>query len=215
MVSTTLDPHARLRSFGRTRAIALGAVVLLIAGAAALTLFGCTGGTGTTSSGSVPATGSVGANMAGPAANVVVTKAAIDNTPKRWDLKTPQSAVRSYLDWTSYAYRIATSNVASQTMTGDELARVDSYIQFNLEKSRLIDQTLSSITFGAASSVGTTTVIPTKEKWTYSYISIKAPGGAVLGGPYTASYNVSYALVKQGDSWVVVSVTAKAIGAVK
>jgi hypothetical protein len=153
--------------------------------------------------------------MAGPAANVVVTRAAIDNVPKPWDLKTPQSAVRSYLDWTSYAYRIATSNVASQTMTGDELARVDSYIQFNLEKSRLIDQTLSSITFGPASAVGTTTVVPTKEKWTYRYISIKAPGGAVLGGPYTAAYDATYALVEQGGSWVVVSVTAKANGAVK
>jgi hypothetical protein len=74
---------------------------------------------------------------------------------------------------------------------------------------------LSSITFGAASVEGTTTLVKTHEKWTYNYVSIKAPGGAILGGPYTATYDVTYALTKQGDAWVVVSVTAKAIGAVK
>jgi hypothetical protein len=81
MVSATLDLHARLRSSQGIRALTLGAAALLIAGAAALALSGCTGGTGTAGSGSVATTGPVGANMSGPAANVVVTQAAIDNRP--------------------------------------------------------------------------------------------------------------------------------------
>lgn len=153
--------------------------------------------------------------MAGAVQDVVVTRAAIESKPRPWVLATPDSTVRSYLDWTSYAYRIATSDVATPTMSGDEAVRVDSYIQLNLQKSRLIDQTLTSLSFGKPSMVGTRTLVPTKEKWSYSYVSIKSPGGKILGGPYTATYTATYTLVRLGKGWAVDSVEAKAVGTVK
>ena len=55
-------------------------------------------------------------------------------------LDTPESAVESYLDWISFAYSVADSEVASPTMTPEELVRVDSYIQYNVEQQRRIDQ---------------------------------------------------------------------------
>jgi hypothetical protein len=153
--------------------------------------------------------------MAGAVQDVVVTRAAIDSKPQPWLLTTPDSTVRSYLEWTSYAYRIATSDVATPTMSGDEAVRVDSYIQLNLQKSQLIDQTLTSLSFGKSSTVGTRTLVPTKEKWAYSYISIKSPGGKVIAGPYTATYTATYSLMRSGKGWVVDAVDAKPVGTVK
>lgn len=152
--------------------------------------------------------------MAGPAQKVYVSRAALASKPQPWVLKTPEAAVKSYLDWTSYAYRIATSDVATPTMSAAEAVRVDSYNQFNLEKSRLIDQTLDSISFGKASAGSTSTLVPTKEKWTYRYVSISS-GGKTIGGPYSASYTATYTVVKTAKGWVVDSVKAKALGAVK
>ncbi len=179
-----------------------------------LVVAGCSGGANP-ASGSTTPTAPVGANMAGPAANVVVTAAALESRPAAWDLSTPQNAVSSYLAWTSYAYRIATSNAASATMGSDEFVRVDAYIQLNLEKGRLIDQSLTSIAFGKPSVQATETLVPTKEKWTYRYVSIKSPGGETLAGPYTASYDATYTVTKSSKGWVVASVVAKAHGTVK
>jgi hypothetical protein len=153
--------------------------------------------------------------MAGPAADVHVTAEAFATKPKPWVLSTPQSAVRSYLDWTSYAYRIATSDVATPTMGPDEAVRIDSYIQYNLQKSEVIDQTLTSITFGTPSAGATSTLLPAKEQWTYRYVSIKTAGKTV-GGPYSASYDTVYTLVKSTTGiWQVYSVKATAQGTVK
>jgi len=153
--------------------------------------------------------------MAGPAQQVVISQQALAKKPKPWVLTTPESAIRSYLDWTSYAYRIAQSEVATPTMGAKQEVRVDSYLQLNLEKSRLIDQTLDSITFGKPSVEGTHTIVPAKERWTYRYVSIKTVD-KTLSGPYSASYDDTYALVKtkKGD-WVVDDVEVKALGAVK
>jgi hypothetical protein len=153
--------------------------------------------------------------MAGPAAEVNITAAMLAAKPKPWDLSTPESAVRSYLDWTNYAYRIATSEAASATTGPDEGTRVDSYIQYNLEKKRLTDQQLTSISFGKPSTTATATLVPTKEQWKYSYLSIEQ-GNKVLGGPYTASYDVVYTVVKnKNGGWQVYSVKATPKGAVK
>ena len=73
-------------------------------------------------------------------------------------LTTPESAVRSYLDWTSYAYRIGSLASRRPTMTDPEEVRVDAYVQYNLQKNQVIDQTLTSITFGKASIGGTSTL---------------------------------------------------------
>lgn len=153
--------------------------------------------------------------MAGPAADVYVTREALESKPKPPVLTTPESAVRSYLDWVSYAYRIANSDVASPTMTASEGVHVDALgIQYNLEQFRLIDQTLTSITFGKPSIKGNKAVLSAKEKWDYRYVSIKTAGKTV-GGPYSASYDTTYTLVRSGKAWVVDSVAAKPLGTVK
>jgi hypothetical protein len=152
--------------------------------------------------------------MAGPSQQVVISKAALANRPSPWVLTSPESAVRSYLDWTSYAYRIAESSVATPTMSGPQEVRVDSYTQLNLEKSRLIDQTLKSVTFGTQSIDGTHTLLPAREEWTYRYVSIKV-AGKTIGGPYSASYDTTYTVFKTARGWVVDSIKVKALGTIK
>jgi hypothetical protein len=153
--------------------------------------------------------------MAGPAADVYVTQAAVDAKPASPNLKTPEAAVRSYLDWTTYAYRTGQSPVAAPTMSSSEGVRVDSYVQYNIEKGRLLDQTLTSLTVGKSSVEGTRTLVSVKENWTYSYVST-ASGNKVLEGPYTAAYDVTYTVIKTASgTWVVDSVDAKAKGTVK
>jgi len=177
---------------------------------------GCSRSSQSTTSGvGSETTSAMSAHMAGPPVEVHIPQSVIDAAPNRWDLSTPVSAVRSYLAWVSYADRIGQSTVATPTMSANEEVRVDSYIQLYLEKSRLIDQHLESITFGAASAGATNTLVTTKENWTYNYLSV-AEGNAVVGGPYTASCDATYTVVRQRDgSWVVDQVTAKAIGTVK
>ena len=124
-------------------------------------------------------------------------------------------AVRSYLDWTSYAYRIGQSVVATAVMTPYEEVRVDAYNQYNIEQKRLIDQRLTSITFGKPSVGTTSTRVPAVENWTYSYLSI-ATGNKVLSGPFTVSYDSTYTVVKnKAGAWQVDSVLATAKGTVK
>ena len=149
--------------------------------------------------------------------DIRVEPGTIERKPRPWVLTTPESAVRSYLDWSSYAYRIGQSEVAYPTMSTYEQVRVDSYVQYNLEKFQLIDQKLESITFGKASVTGSGAVLPAKEKWTYRYVSIKT-AGKTLSGPHSANYDVTYTLIKNPkatSSWVVDSVRAKAVGEVQ
>jgi hypothetical protein len=198
----------RARPRARTTMVACVACGALVA---ALALSGC----GATQS-AIPAetTATTGAHMAGPAVEVNITPEVLAAKPKPWVLTSPESAVRSFLDWTSYAYRTAQSSVARPTMTNYEEVRVDSAVQYNIEKSRLIDQTLTSIVFGKASVEGTRAIVTAKEEWTYNYVSI-ATAGQVIGGPYPASYDTTYTVVKaKNGDWVVDSVEAAAIGPV-
>lgn len=184
-------------------------VVVLLSGAASS---GCGSGG---NAGSAEETRTIGARMAGPVVDVNVTPEALASKPKPWVLSTPESAVRSYVDWVSYAYRIGQSEVAEPTMTSYEEVRISSYVQYNIQKSRLLDQTLESIEFGTPSVEGTRAVLPAKEKWKYRYVSIEI-AGKTIGGPYSQTYEATYTLVRneQGD-WVVDSVDAKAAGKVK
>jgi hypothetical protein len=138
----------------------------------------------------------------------------VGSKPKALVLSTPESAVRSYLDWVSYAYRIGQSGVATPTMSSYEEVRVDSFVQYNIQKSRLIDQKLKSIKFGTPSVEGSTAVIPAKEKWTYRYVSIET-AGKTISGPHSAAYDTRYHLVKTPRGWIVESVEATAQGTVK
>lgn len=214
MVSTTELLRNRPHRFARLIAIVCLAALALAA------LTGCTqGATPKPAAGAAQgsqAASQTGHAMAGPDVKVFIAKSLIDAKPKAWDLSTPQSAVRSYLDWTTYAYRIATSDAASKTMTPEEEVRVDSYNQYNLENKKLLAQQLLSITFGTPSKTATATLLPAKEQWTYSYLST-ASGNKVLGGPYSVGYDSVYTLVKGKDGkWLVASVKAnKSSGTLK
>ena len=189
-------------------------VACCLAGAALLALAGCSGGSPSTGTGSTEASSPAGSSMAGAAVQVHIPQSAISARPDPWVLTTPQSTVRSYLDWMSYAYRIADSSVATPTMSGAQEVRIDSYIQLNLQNKRLLDQSLASITFGTPTVESTHTLVPVKEQWTYSYRSIDV-GNKILGGPYSASYDTTYTVVRSGKNWVVDTVAAKAVGTVK
>lgn len=183
-----------------------------------LLMSGCTGGGTAKPSASTPSstTGAMGSHMAGPAVDIHVDAAVVNAKPQPWDLSTPESAVRSYLDWTTYANRIGQSTVAQSVATADEGVRVDSYIQYNVEKKRLLDQKLNSIVFGTPSSASSTgTLVPAKEQWTYSYLSIDT-GNKSVGGPYSISYDTTYTVAKQKNgTWLVASVKATPKGTVK
>lgn len=199
----------------RTARFITTAAASCLAAAALLMMVGCSGGGVTKSAGSAEASAPVGANMAGPVQKVVIAKQAVANKPRPWVLSDPKSAVRSYLDWTSYAYRISESSVATLTMSATQEVRVDSYVQLNLQKSRLLDQSLETIVFGTPVVQGSRTLVPAKERWTYRYVSISEVG-KTLAGPYEASYETTYGVVKNGKGgWVVDTVAVKAIGEVK
>lgn len=203
-----------VRTTGLLRArmsIAVGvmAAVLILA------MTGCSGAGSATSAGSAETSAPVGKSMAGAAVQVHIPQSVISARPQPWVLSTPESAVRSYLDWSSYAYRIASSDVASPTMSDKQGVRVDSFIQFNLEKSKLLDESLTSISFGKPTVESTHTLVPARELWSYSYRSI-AVGNKVLGGPYSLSYDTTYTVIKEKNgTWVVADVAAKALGTVK
>jgi len=215
MVRITDRMWNRLRSLRVLWRVAGVALFVSALFAVMLASAGCSNGAQANGNGaSSEATASTSAHMAGPAIEVHIPQSAVDNAPAPWDLRTPESAVRSYLAWISYAYRIGQSGVATPTMTAFEEVRVDSYNQFNLEKSRLIDQTLNSITFGAKSTGATSTLVPAKENWTYSYLSV-AEGNKSLGGPYSVSYDTTYTVVKTARGWLVDSGEAAPEGTLK
>ena len=214
---TTEHTLNRRRPLSSGARIALLAACCCLACAALLASTGCSGGTTGANSGpgSKEATSAPVRGMGGPAVDVNITPEVLASKPKAPVLSTPESAVRSYLDWTSYAYRIGVYAVATSTMTPSEGVRVDAYTQLNLQRKVLLDQTLVSIAFGKP-SVGTThTLLPAKEKWTYNYLSI-AIGNKVLEGPYTANYDTTYTVVKGSKGvWQVDSVKATPLDPVK
>ena len=164
---------------------------------------------------SIEASESAGQRMAGAPKKVVIPREVFEDKPETPVLTSPESAVRSYLEWVSFAYRTTESAVATPTMSARQEVMVDSYVQFNLQESRRIDQTLDSITFGRASVASKRAVLPAREKWTYRYVSISDPN-KTIGGPYPASYETTYTLVKKdtGD-WVVDSLDVSEIGDIK
>lgn len=161
------------------------------------------------------ATATTGAHMAGPEVDVNIAQSVIDKKPAAPVLTDPESAVRSYLAWTTYAYRTSQSEAALPTMTTYEEVRVDAYVQYNLQQFRLLDQTLDLISFGAIAVDGDTATVPTHEEYTYSYLSV-GEGNEVIGGPFEAAYDVVYTLVKNDEgNWVVDKVEATALGKVE
>lgn len=120
--------------------------------------------------------------------------------------------MRSYLDWTSFGYAMANSEIATMTMTPDEEVRVNSYVQLNKERNRTIDQKLTAFEWRGKPSGEHTVTLGAIEQWRYRYVSIdkREPG------PYaTASYVTTYTVVKTDGDWLVDSVEASATTAVK
>ena len=134
--------------------------------------------------------------------------------PAAPDLTTPLAAVKSYLAWTTYAYRVSNSDVATMAFSNFEEVRVNSYVQLNEQSSKLIDQKLVTFTPGKVSIEGTRAVMPAKEDWTYRYLSLSDQ--KPLSPVYTVSYDTTYTVVRDRPRhWLVDSVAAKAHGEVK
>lgn len=180
---------------------------------------GCTKASDRSSTGSKEETPAVSYGMAGKPVDVVVSREAMESTPTPPVLDSPEEAVRSYLEWVSFAFRTARPEVAAATMTEAEQVRVDAYCQYNIQnKGSLLDQELKKISFGKPSGNSTTMTVSAREEWSYAYVSISEPGkkpGKVIAGPFTARYDSLYTLVKGKAGWVVDSVKPTALGEVK
>ena len=213
MVSMTDSPDDRDRptpASARWRTILLvGAIAIVAAAAVYYGINDNADGDGDGSS--TETTPQVSYGMAGAPQDVVVSRAALESTPTPWVLESPESAVRSYLDWISYGYRTAQPAFSEPTMSAEEAVRIDSYNEYNLQKERIIDQNLVSITFGEPAIDGTTATISTVEQWTYRYVSITEPG-ETIDGPFEATYNAVYTLVQGEAGWVVDSVAVERVG---
>ena len=98
-------------------------------------------------------------------------RVSLPTPPAPADVTTPESAVSAYLDWTSYAYALGNSEVASNTMGANEEVRVNSYVQLNKEKQRRISQVLVSFKTRSASVEGTRATLVAAEVWKYRYLS--------------------------------------------
>ncbi len=132
--------------------------------------------------------------------------------PAPWDLSTPELAVRSYLDWVSFSYRMANSDIPTATMTPAEGVRVDSYIQLNRMDGKGIEQFLESFEVASVSEEASSAVLTARESWRYRYFSLETL--EYVTEEYFASYDTTYTLVPGGGGWVVDAVEATAEEAV-
>jgi hypothetical protein len=136
-----------------------------------------------------------------------VETAARPDTPAAPDLATPDAAVRSYLEWTSFSYRMANSELATLTCTPEWGVHIDSYIQLNRqEEQRGIDQLLTKFEKRSESAEGTRAVLVAYEEWDYRYFSLADE--RYISPAYKASYDTTYTLVSDGGRWLVDDVAA-------
>lgn len=138
------------------------------------------------------------------------TGADVPPAPKAPDLVvllTPESAITSYLKWISFAYRVGDSSVASQTFTPYEEVRVNSYVQYNKQEGRAIDQRLTALRVKSATIAEATATVTAHEEWSYRYISLRT--GKYDGPQRSASYESTYTVVRGTDElWRVDKVEA-------
>lgn len=130
--------------------------------------------------------------------------------PAPHDLSTPESAVRSYLDWVSFSYRMANSEIPLATMTAAESVRVDAYIQLNRMEGKGLDQSLESFEVRTASAEATSAVVAASELWRYRYFSLDTL--RYLSEAANASYETTYTVVLEADGWRVDRVEATLTG---
>ena len=206
----TNDSPSRTAKTKAFIAIIIGVALAL----AALSLAGCSDEPDAEQAAAPTEEGPKGFGMGGVDQTIAILASTVDDQPEPWDLDTPESAVKSYLDWVGYAYRIAESEVASPTQSAYQLERTDAYIQANLQEQRLLDQSLTSLKLGEPSIEGSTAVVPADEVWSYRYVSV-VEAGETISGPHTAHYKTTYTLVKEANGWVVDDIAVEATGDVE
>ncbi|MDY0340103.1 MAG: hypothetical protein RBS17_02660 [Coriobacteriia bacterium] len=130
--------------------------------------------------------------------------------PAPWDLTTPESAVRSYLDWMSFSYRVIDPEIPVATMTSGEALRVEGFIQRNWMNGKGLEQSLGSIEFTPISEESTSAVIAAYEEWEYRYFAVDTL--EYVSEPTSESYETTYTLVKDPGGWLVDSVEASVVG---
>jgi hypothetical protein len=187
------------------RFLTITVIVVVVFALAAAMLSGCGGKSATTanSSASTETTpGQFPATTPNPGAQ-----------PPPPALKDPRTAVYSYQLWISYAYRVLNSDVASRTFDPDEEVRVNSYVMYNFQEGRAIDQRLLVAKVKNWRSEGSTATVAMHEEWIYRYISTKT--GKYMSPALNAAYETTYTLVRRNDDWVVHSVQAAPGAAVK
>lgn len=133
--------------------------------------------------------------------------------PAEWNLSTPETAVRSYLDWVSFSYRMANSEIPTATMTPGESVRVDSYIQLNRMDGKGIEQSLALFEVVSVTEDAEQAVLVAREKWQYRYFSLETLG--YVSEPLSATYDTTYTLVGGPGRWLVDRVEASASGEVQ
>lgn len=133
--------------------------------------------------------------------------------PAEWNLSTPESAVRSYLDWVSLSYRMANSEIPTATMTPAESVRIDAYIQLNRMDGRGLEQALTGFVVTSVSEEATSAVLTARETWDYRYFALEGLG--YLTSPLQASYETTYTLLAGPDGWLVDRVEARPLGEVE
>jgi hypothetical protein len=108
-------------------------------------------------------------------------------------LKTPKSAILSYLLWISFAYRVLDSKYAEPAMSVWQEVRVNSYVELNKQKKRAIDQRLVKLDIYNVVTQGATATVEAHEVWRYRYID--ATSGLYAGPPRDAEYSIRYTVV--------------------
>lgn len=127
--------------------------------------------------------------------------------PTALDLSTPEASVDTYLAWTSFSYRMANSEIATQAMTAEEWVGVDSYIEKNRQEDKGIEQFLTSFDIRSNTTQESTATVAALEEWDYRYFSLDTL--AYVSDPLTASYETTYTLVLVGQEWFVHDVEAR------
>lgn len=133
--------------------------------------------------------------------------------PAAWDLSVPETAVRSYLDWVSFSYRMANSEIPTATMTPEESVRVDSYIQLNRMEGKGIEQSLDTFQVVSVDEQTSRAVLVAREVWRYRYFSLDTL--RYVSEPLSASYETTYTLTGEPGRWLVDRVEASAAGDVQ
>ncbi|MEI8083464.1 MAG: hypothetical protein WCI74_16630 [Actinomycetes bacterium] len=194
-----------MRSSSNPQDRALSVLMAAFVMAAMLLLVGCAGGT--------TGSGSAAQSVEATPGTFPATTPKPGEQPPPPALNDPRTAVYSYQLWISYAYRVLNSDVASRTFDPSEEVRVNSYVMYNFQEGRAIDQRLLVATVKSSESQGSTATVAMHEEWVYRYISTQT--GKYTTPALNASYETTYTLVRQNDDWVVHSVEATAGTAVK